>query len=168
MIEIKILGRGGQGGKKLSKMIAQAAFNEGKQVQSFALYGAERRGAPVFSFVRVDVKPIELRGYVTDPDFTVVLDDSLLEMVNDDGVVIVNSNKYDFGGFITSIDATSIALETMGQPIFNTTMLGAFAKVTGLINIESATEAIQSEFAKLPQKIIDKNIKACVTAYEAL
>ena len=107
MIEIIIHGRGGQGGKKLAKMIALAAFYEEKYVQSFALYGAERRGAPVVSFVRIDDEPIELRGYVTKPDWTIVLDDSLIDLSH--GKTILNTN--------TKI-LTTIKISIIVNPLF--------------------------------------------------
>ena len=172
MFKIKIIGRGGQGGKKMAKIIAQAAFLEDKEVQSFALYGAERRGAPVMSFVRIDNKPIEVRGYITNPDLTIVLDDSLMDMALDgfdykNAKMIVNSNK-DSSENITSIDATQIALDIIGKPIFNTTMLGAFVKVTGIVSIESIIEAIKQEFEKMPERIVVKNVKACERAYKVI
>ncbi len=172
MFEIKIIGRGGQGGKKMAKIIAWAAFLEGREVQSFALYGAERRGAPVMSFTRIDNKPIEVRGYINNPDLIIVLDDSLMEMALDgfsykNAKMIVNSNK-DSSENITSIDATQIALDIIGKPIFNTTMLGAFVKVTGIVSIESIIEAIKQEFEKMPERIVVKNVKACERAYKVI
>ena len=172
MFKIKIIGRGGQGGKKMAKIIALAAFLEGKEVQSFALYGAERRGAPVMSFVRIDDNPIEVRGYITNPDLTIVLDDSLMDMALDgfdyeNAKMIVNSNK-DSSESIIAVDATQIALDIIGKPIFNTTMLGAFVKVTGIVSIESVIEAIKQEFEKMPERIVVKNVKACERAYEVI
>ena len=176
MLGIRIHGRGGQGGKKLSKLIAQAAFMEGKEVQSFALYGAERRGAPVVSFVRIDTETIEVRGYVNTPDVIIVLDASLMEMeevgvINgkpDLGTVIINTkDKYIASNYYT-VDATQIALDVIGKPIFNTSILGAFAKSTGIVSLKSACEAIQHDFNSMPQKIIDKNIEACKKAYDMI
>jgi len=177
MLEIRIHGRGGQGGKKLSKLIAQAAFMEGKWCQSFALYGAERRGAPVMSFVRIDDMPIELRGYITNPDVVIVLDNSLLKIAKE-GInflttdVIINTSdltNLDFAWHkYWGIDATKIAMETMGKNIVNTTMIGAFAKVTGLISLRSVQEAIRMEFSKLPDKVIELNVECARMAYEAI
>lgn len=162
MIQIKIIGRGGQGGKKMSSIIAQAAFLEGKEVQSFALYGAERRGAPVTSFVRIDDKPIEIRGYIDNPNLTIVLDDSLINLTK--GLTLCNSNKKDMYNVMV-IDATQIALDIIGKPIFNTTMLGAFAML-GMVSLESIINAIKMEFKKMPEHIVAKNVEACKRAYE--
>ena len=163
MEQILIVGRGGEGGKKLSKLIAQAAFLEGYiGCQSFALYGAERRGAKVLSFVRLDkTNPIEIRGYIEKPNWTIILNDTFFEngMTN----AIANSSKQLD---CITIDATKIAMDCFGKNIVNTTMFGAFAKVTGLISLKSAQDAIQHDFSSLPQKIIDKNVKACNEGYE--
>jgi len=169
MYSIRIHGRGGQGGKKLSTLIALSAFKEGKQVQAFALYGAERRGAPVVSFVRIDDDPIEIRGYVTKPDCIIVLDDSLMYLAKEgaeNSTLIINSNK-EIDSAIT-VDITQIGIDVIGKPIVNTGMLGAFTKVTGLISLTSAQEAIQDAFSSMPQKIIDKNIKACIKTSDVI
>jgi len=172
MKEIRIHGRGGQGGKKLSKIIAQAAFLEGKIPQSFALYGAERRGAPVVSFVRIDDKPIELRGYITNPDVVIVLDDSLLKIAEDDinfetDVIINTSNlieQYKYWG----VDATKIAMDCFSKNIVNTAMCGAFAKVTELVSLRSIVDAIRYEFGSMPVKVVEANVMAAINAYEVI
>ena len=174
MLEIRIHGRGGQGGKKLSKLIAQAAFMEGKWCQSFALYGAERRGAPVMSFVRIDDMPIELRGYITNPNVVIVLDDSLKDIategLKENGIYIINTENITISESDTidvhCIDATKIAMDVMGKNIVNTTMIGAFAKTTGIITLENALQAIRMEFSKLPDKVIELNVECARRAYE--
>ena len=177
MKQIRIHGRGGHGGKKMAKLIAQAAFLEGKEVQSFALYGAERRGAPVMSFVRIDDKPIQLRGYITNPDVVIVLDDGLLEMdtVNvdegfdydkDGSFMIINSSGYADNAFC--VDGTKIAMDIIGKNIINTTMLGIFCGVTGLVKLESLEKAIRMEFNKLSKKVVNANVLVMKKCYEAI
>lgn len=147
----------------------------GAQVQDFALYGAERRGAPVMSFVRIDENPILERGYVDDPDVVVVLDRTLLELVrvadglNENGLLIVNSEHepaVDTPAAVKYVDATSIALETIGKPIFNTTMLGALARLTGIVSPDALYRAIEEEFSDYPEKIIEGNKAAVKKCYE--
>ena len=176
MYSIRIHGRGGQGAKKLSKLIAQSAFIEGYVgCQSFALYGAERRGSAIVSFIRLDKhNPIELRGYITEPDVVIVLDSSLKDIategLKENGMFIINTENITISESdtidVNCIDANQIALDTIGRVITNTCMLGAFAKVTGLFSLENACIAIQSEFGSMPQKIIDKNISSCKAGYE--
>lgn len=175
MYKIRIHGRGGQGAKKAAKIIGLAAFEMGAQVQDFALYGAERRGAPVMSFVRIDENPILERGYVDDPDVVVVLDRTLLELVrvadglNENGLLIVNSEHepaVDTPAAVKYVDATSIALETIGKPIFNTTMLGALARLTGIVSPDALYRAIEEEFSDYPEKIIEGNKAAVKKCYE--
>jgi 2-oxoacid:acceptor oxidoreductase gamma subunit (pyruvate/2-ketoisovalerate family) len=177
MYKIRIHGRGGQGAKKAAKIIGLAAFAVGKQVQDFALYGAERRGAPVMSFIRIDDKPILERGYVNDPDVVIVLDKTLLELVkvgdglDENGLLIVNSEHepvIDTPAKVKYIDATGIALETIGKPIFNTAMLGALAKLTGIITLECLYKAIEEEFSHLPDSIIEANKAAVRKCYEVV
>jgi pyruvate ferredoxin oxidoreductase gamma subunit len=175
MYKIRIHGRGGQGAKKAAKMIGLAAFRMGKQVQDFALYGAERRGAPVMSFVRINDNPILERGYVDDPDVVLVLDRTLLDLVNvadglaENGLLLVNSEHdiiFDTPAAVKHVDATSIALETIGKPIFNTTMLGALAKFTNIISIDALDWAIEEELSHYPEKMIEANKTAVKRCYE--
>jgi len=175
MYKIRIHGRGGQGAKKAAKIIGQAAFDMGKQVQDFALYGAERRGAPVMSFVRIDENPILERGYIDDPDVVIVLDKALLEIVNvsagldENGLLIINSEQepvLDTPAVVKHVDATTIALEIIGKPIFNTIMLGALAKFTNIISKDALDRAVEEELSKYPDKIIKANKDAVKKCYE--
>jgi pyruvate ferredoxin oxidoreductase gamma subunit len=158
-------------------MLAQAAIAEGKYAQAFPSFGPERRGAPVQAFNRVDTRePVRIRADIIQPDVVVVLDPSLLSIVNvtsglkKGGKVIVNTKKtvkqiksefkIDFP--VATVDATKIAKETLGVPIVNTTMLGAVLRATGVIKKESTHAPLQKRFGKLG----DRNIKAMETAYE--
>ncbi|MDZ7289066.1 MAG: pyruvate ferredoxin oxidoreductase subunit gamma [candidate division KSB1 bacterium] len=159
MIEIRIHGRGGQGAVIASKVLAAAVFREGKWVQSFPAFGVERRGAPVTAFTRIDDEPILLRCQIYEPDHLMVLDPTLLEAVNvttglkAGGLILINTDRRpeDFahlGSFrIATVDASTIAIKhklgTVEQPIVNTAILGAYAKASGLVSLESVVEAVK-------------------------
>jgi len=178
--EIRIHGRGGQGGVTAAELIARAAYKEGKWVQAFPYFGAERRGAPVKAFARISDDPILIRSQIYNPDYVIVLDESLLDVANvteglkKDGIIIINTRKkpseIDLAGYkVATVDATGIALElgllVAGLPVVNTAMVGAFAKATGEIKIESVIESIKEEWRGA---IGEKNAKAAVLAYERL
>jgi 2-oxoacid:acceptor oxidoreductase gamma subunit (pyruvate/2-ketoisovalerate family) len=178
MIEIRFHGRGGQGIVIASKILACALFKQGKFVQAFPAFGVERRGAPVLAFTRVDDSFIELRNYIENPDYVVVLDQTLIEKVDvtsglkSNGLILINSDKKPehFKKFlkfkIATVDATKIAIKynlgTKTFPIVNTSILGAFAKATKIVNIKSIKESIKEE---MPYKK-EENIKALQEAYE--
>jgi 2-oxoacid:acceptor oxidoreductase gamma subunit (pyruvate/2-ketoisovalerate family) len=187
MYQIRIHGRGGQGGKTASKIIGTAAFLDGKFVQDFPKYGAERRGAPVVAFTRIDNRPIEARGYIYEPDAIIILDESLLDMpmievlngLKDNGVLIVNSKsssdeikkKYKVKAKVIAVPATDIALQTLGKPIPNAVITGAFVKVTKIISMESLKKAIKKELQErgtISQEIIDNNVKGAVKCAEVV
>jgi 2-oxoisovalerate ferredoxin oxidoreductase gamma subunit len=179
MIEIRFHGRGGQGTVVASKALADALMMEGKWVQTFPEYGVERRGAPVVSFTRIDDKRIYLRCKIYQPDHVVVMDPTLLEVVDvtaglrSGGWVIINSDK-EPGHFglpntfkIRAFDATSLAvrygLGSKAAPIVNMPMLGAFAKITGLVGLDALLKAVKEES---PIKK-DENVQAAKEAYES-
>lgn len=173
MIEIRFHGRGGQGAVTAAEILAKAAFEDGKYSQAFPFFGVERRGAPVMAFTRIDDSPVRRRYQVYNPDYVVVLDEGLVDVVDvfsglkDDGVVVLNkSGDFQRGDVkVHTIDATGIALETLGRPIVNTVMLGAFAGVTGLVSIDSLINIIKETF---PGKIGEKNAEAARMAYEEM
>lgn len=178
MYKIRIHGRGGQGGKLASKIIGSAAFLEGNEVQDFARYGAERRGAPVEAFVRIDEEKILERGYIADPDCVIVLDDTLIDIVDvtsglqKGGIILINSKKqfpqFEKKGFkVETIDASSIAMKHLGKPMYNTAMIGAFAKLTDLVDFQHIKIALEHEIGKKVGKdFIQKNMDAVHEAYE--
>ncbi|MFQ6131383.1 MAG: 2-oxoacid:acceptor oxidoreductase family protein [Armatimonadota bacterium] len=182
MTEVVWHGRGGQGAKTASYILAEAAMEEGAKIQAFPEYGAERRGAPMKSYVRISDAPIRLRCAVTAPQVVVVLDPTLLGSVDvteglaKDGVLIVNTseppsdvrrqlNTNDYK--LYTVDATKIALETIKRPIPNTPMLGALAKTTDLLTIKGATTAVRKKFqGKLAPTVIEGNVQAIERAHE--
>ena len=177
LIEIRWHGRGGQGAVTSAELLAQAAISEGKYAQAFPSFGPERRGAPVQAFNRIDSKePVRIRVDLTEPDVVVVLDPSLLSIVNvtsglkENGMVIINTRKtakeikseFGINYPVATVNATKIAREQLGVPIVNTTMLGAVIKTTGAIKKESAHAPLEKRFGRLGER----NIKAMETAYE--
>lgn len=176
MVEIRFHGRGGQGAVTSAELTALAAIEEGKYAQAFPSFGPERRGAPVMAFVRVSDAPIRTREKVYEPNIVVVLDPTLLKIVNveaglrDGGIVIINTTKSaeevrkesGIKGRLALVDASKIAIETMRVPITNTTMLGALLKATGLISMDGLRAPIEHRFGP----IAEKNIKACTRAFE--
>lgn len=176
MIEIRFHGRGGQGAVTSAELTALAAIEQGKYAQAFPSFGPERRGAPVMAFVRVSDTPIRTREKVYEPDIVVVLDPSLLQIVNveaglkSSGMVILNTKKSvdevrrDTGirSRLALVDASRIAMETMRVPITNTTMLGALLKASNLIAMDALQAPIQHRFGP----IAEKNMKACMRAFE--
>ena len=174
MIEIRFHGRGGQGAVTAAEILAKAAFEDGKYCQAFPFFGAERKGAPVMAFSRINNKPIRRRYQVYNPDYVIVLDETLLEAVDvlsglkTDGKIILNTKgNLELGENIDSynIDATGIALDILRVPIVNTVMLGAFAGVTGEVSLDSIIKITKETF---PGKIGEKNAEAAKIAYEQI
>jgi pyruvate ferredoxin oxidoreductase gamma subunit len=167
MIEIRIHGRGGQGAVTTAELLAIAAFYDGKYSQAFPFFGVERRGSPSTSFVRVSDKPINTREQIYEPDYAIIFDPALIELVQAaKGVknkAIVNTNK-KIKGFYTE-DVTKKALKIFGKPIINTLILGAFAGFTKLVSLESLEKAIEQRFAGKLELVI-QNKKAVREAYE--
>lgn len=180
MIELRFHGRGGQGSVIASKILAVALFKEGKHVQAFPVFGVERRGAPVAAFLRMDSKPIFIRCNVYSPDHIVVLDPTLIGAIDltsglkEKGSVLINSDKSpdqfpEFKGFkVATVDANLIAIKyrlgSRTQPIVNTSILGAFAKFSNLVQLDSVLEAIKESIPIAPEK----NAEAAHEAYENL
>lgn len=179
MIEIRWHGRGGQGAVTAAEILASAAVMEGKWAQAFPSFGAERRGAPVQAFTRIDDKPILNRSFIYEPDAVVVLDEGLLDAeganvmvgLKPHGKLIVNSSrepseiakKLGFKGGLAVVDATSVALEVLGAPIVNTAILGAVVKALGIVSAKSVAQVLRKKF---PPVLAEKNIKAFDVAYE--
>lgn len=177
MTEIRFHGRGGQGAVSASNLLANAAFIEGRYVQAFLLIGAERRGAPVVAFTRIDDKPIRNRSQIYSPDYVVVLDPELASVVDvaagikPSGTIFVNSDR-DGGDFrfdpeanTVTLDVTAIALRhglgTSTAPIINTSILGAFARISGAVGLDALLAAIRQFAPAKPEE----NAKAAEEAY---
>ncbi|MCE8423137.1 MAG: pyruvate ferredoxin oxidoreductase subunit gamma [Candidatus Methanoperedens sp.] len=177
MKEIRIHGRGGQGSVTAAELLAVAAFDDGKYSQAFPAFGVERRGAPVMAFVRLDDKPIRLRSQIYEPDYVIVQDATLVDVVNiaagtkPDGIILINTEKspssfnLNTKARVKTLDATKIAIDVIGKPIVNTTLVGAFAGISGLIKPESIIDAVMERF---PGKVGEKNAAAIRVAYDLM
>jgi pyruvate ferredoxin oxidoreductase gamma subunit len=157
--EIRLHGRGGQGSVTAAELIAVAAFEDKRFSQAFPAFGVERRGAPVMAFARIADRPIRIRSQIYEPDYVVV----------QDGKIIINTDrpkeklKLKTEAEVVTIDATKIAMEVLGRPIVNTTMLGAFCGATKEVGLESLNKAISERFKG---ELGKKNLTAIKTAYE--
>lgn len=173
MFEIRIHSRGGQGGVTAARLLALAAIHDGKYATAAPFYGAERRGAPIVSFVRIDDKPIRIYSQIRKPDMVIVLDASVMDIVDvlqglkRGGKVLINSQqKKEFSGYTSNnVDLTGIALKenlvVSGSPILNTPVIGALAKM-GIVSVDSAKKAIREMFTD------DRNVKAADAAYREM
>jgi len=173
MFEIRIHSRGGQGGVTAARLLAMAALHDGKYATACPFYGAERRGAPIVSFVRIDDKPIKVYSQIRQPDMVVVLDTSVMDTVDvlhglkKGGRIFINSaGKREFTGLeCRNVDLTGIALRenlvVSGSPILNTPVLGALASM-GIITPESGKKAIREMFSD------ERNVKAADAAYKEM
>ena len=178
LIEIRWHGRGGQGAKTASLLLADAAFNTGKYIQGFPEYGPERMGAPITAYNRISTKPITIHSNIYEPDYVVVVDDTLIESVDvtaglkKTGAVVINTTKDSeylkkhlngYEGEIYKIDARKISMETLGKYFPNTPMLAAIVKVSKIMTDEEFLNDMQGsfkhKFAKKPE-VIEGNMKA--------
>ena len=178
LIEIRWHGRGGQGAKTASLLLADAAFNTGKFIQGFPEYGPERMGAPITAYNRISTSPITIHSNIYEPDYVVVVDDTLLESVDvtaglkKEGAIVINTTKgadeirpllKGYEGEVYKIDARKISIEALGRYFPNTPMLAAIVKVCGVMTDEELLNdmkgSFKHKFAKKPE-VIEGNMKA--------
>ena len=183
LIEIRWHGRGGQGAKTASLLLADAAFNTGKYIQGFPEYGPERMGAPITAYNRISNKPITIHSNIYEPDYVVVVDDTLLESVDvtaglkTTGAIVINTTKSPdylksvlkgYEGDIYTIDARKVSMEALGKYFPNTPMLAAIVKVSKIMSDEDFLNDMQGsfkhKFAKKPE-VIEPNMQALIRAY---
>ena len=176
MIEIRLHGRGGQGAVTSAELLAVAAINQGKYAQAFPSFGPERRGAPVVAFCRIDERPIRVRANIYNPDLVLVLDPSILRLIKvtsglkENGILVTNTKysgeqiREELGikHALATVNATKIALEELGLPITNTTMLGSLLKAREVVPADSLIEPLKKRFGR----IAEKNINAFRRAYK--
>lgn len=179
ILEVRWHGRGGQGAWTASELLARAAISEGKYIQSFPEFGPERMGAPVTAFTRISDEPIRLHCAVYNPDVVAVLDPTLLNSVNvadglgDDGGDIVVNTKDDPAevrrrlgsdkGRLWTVPATEISIKILGMPITNTAMLGAVARVTRIVSLETVEKMVRGRFRP---DVAEKNFAVVKQAHE--
>ena len=178
LIEIRWHGRGGQGAKTASLLLADAAFNTGKYIQGFPEYGPERMGAPITAYNRISDEPITIHSNIYEPDYVVVVDDTLLDSVDvtaglkETGAIVINSTQdgsylkeklKGYNGEIYKIDAKKISIEALGKYFPNTPMLAAIVHVSGIMTDEDfladMVGSFKHKFAKKPE-VIEGNMKA--------
>ena len=186
MIEIRWYGRGGQGAKTASLLLADAAFNTGKYIQGFPEYGPERMGAPITAYNRISSSPIRLHSNIYEPDYVVVVDDTLLESVpvteglKETGAIIINTTKTadelkpllnGYSGKVYTIDARKVSEEALGKYFPNTPMLASIVKVSGIMTeqefLDDMKGSFKHKFAKKPE-VIEGNMKALELALEEI
>ena len=186
MIEIRWHGRGGQGAKTASLLLADAAFNTGKYIQGFPEYGPERMGAPITAYNRISDTPIRIHSNIYEPDYVVVVDDSLIGAVDvtsglkDNGTIVINTNENidslrkklnGFSGKIYTIDASKISLECLKANFPNTAMLAAVVNITKIMSkeelVDNMKDAFSHKFAKKPE-VIEPNMEALLRGYDEI
>ena len=184
LIEIRWHGRGGQGAKTASLLLADAAFNTGKYIQGFPEYGPERMGAPITAYNRISDTPITIHSNIYYPDFVVVVDDTLLESVNvtaglkETGGIIINTTKSDeeiksllkgYNGSIYTLDARKISVDALGKYFPNVPMLAGIVKISGVMTddelIKDMEGSFKHKFAKKPE-VIEGNMNALKKALQ--
>jgi 2-oxoacid:acceptor oxidoreductase gamma subunit (pyruvate/2-ketoisovalerate family) len=176
--EFRWHGRGGQGAWTASELLARAAIHEGKYIQSFPEFGPERMGAPVKAYTRISDEPIRLHCAVYNPSLAAVMDPTLLATVpvtkglGEKGILIINSPKEPkklkeelkmTAGTVWTVDATEMAMRILGRPITNTAMLGAVARATEVVKMESIETAVKERFQG---PLAEKNIGVIKEAYK--
>ena len=183
LIEIRWHGRGGQGAKTAALLLADVAFNIGKNVQGFPEYGPERMGAPITAYNRISDNVIRVHSNIYDPDFVAVVDETLLHTVDvtkglsEDGGILINTEKSKeeiipllngYKGKVYTIDARAISMETLGKYFPNSPMLAAIVKVAGIMDKETFLSQMETsykhKFAKKPE-VIEGNMKALERAF---
>lgn len=183
-VEIRWHGRGGQGAKSAALMLADAAFMTGKHVQGFPEYGPERMGAPITAYNRISDNPIRVHSNIYNPDYVVVVDETLLESVdvtaglNPAGAIVVNTTQSPdeikchlkgYSGGIYTLDARRISEECLGRYFPNSPMLAAIAAISKVMTKEDFFREMEGsykhKFAKKPE-VVEGNLKALRMAYE--
>jgi pyruvate ferredoxin oxidoreductase gamma subunit len=186
MLSLRFHGRGGQGAKVASRLLGTAAFLDGLFVQDFPLYGVERRGAPITSFVRISGEPITERGVISDPDAVIVMDETLLQDptasplsgLKRGGAVLINSPRSPedlrsvFGierAQVLALDMTGISLEILGESILSPLAGAAAARIAG-IDEGSLKEAIKRELSGIVEKEdeLERNLEAATLAFRSV
>lgn len=182
MLEIRWHGRGGQGTVTAAKVLADACLSGGRYVQAFPEYGPERSGAPLRAYNRVSTRELRMHCPVVHPGVVAIADATLLDGVNvtegakDDAIFLVNTSKNPADlrsklrlgpkQKVYAVDATKIAIDCFGRALPNAPMLGAIAKMTGVVTLESLLEDVRKSFGKkFSQKIIDGNLEATRRGY---
>ena len=177
MFSIRVHGRGGQGMVTAAELLAVAAFAEGRYAQAFPSFGSERTGAPVAAFCRVDDRPIRTHEPIAAPDAVLVADPTVMHQVDvlaglhPDGYLLVNSARtaaevgVAYGGRLVLVPATDLAMRHIGKPVPNAALLGAFAALTGVVQLPAVCAAIRERFA---EPVAERNVAAATAAWQSV
>ena len=177
MFSVRVHGRGGQGVVTAAELLAVAAFAEGRYAQAFPSFGSERTGAPVAAFCRIDERPIRTHEPIAAPDAVLVADPSVMHQVDllaglrPDGYLLVNSARtaaelgVGYGGRLVLVPATELAMRHIGRPVPNAALLGAFAALTGVVELPAVCLAIRERFA---EPVAQRNVEAATAAWLAI
>lgn len=184
MYRIRFHGRGGQGMKTASRILGTAFFLEAYEVQDAPRYGAERRGAPIFAYVRASRETIHERGIIGRPDLVVVADDSLVPVpaagvmqgIDAHTVVLINSHegkktwrrRLNLAGPLLILPTIETVEERAELPYVGAICAGAAARLIGVISKECLQRAIREELADLGNRVVDKNLKKASEAYDLM
>jgi pyruvate ferredoxin oxidoreductase gamma subunit len=175
MKEIRIHARAGQGAITTAALLGYAYFLKGMYPYAFPHFGAARMGAPMNAFVRVDSKPVRLRSQIYEPDYIIIVDATLMRGFNcfsglkENGIALINERegieppKLKTKQKVFTVPANEIALKTIGRPLGNTALLGAFSAITGDFSLDVVLEAIKKRFS---DKLVEANIKAAEEGYK--
>jgi len=178
LVEVRWHGRGGQGIVTVSRLLAYAALLDGKYVQAFPEFGPERRGAPVTGYTRISDEPISIHSHIYTPNIVVIVDPTLIGTVDvtgglvQDGTIVANTEKNVAElkhalkaekAKVYTVNATRIALDVLGRPIYNTAMLGALVKASPLVTLNSLDKVVKERF---PGAVGEKNVAVIKRAYE--
>jgi len=178
LVEVRWHGRGGQGIVTVSRLLAHAALLDGKYVQAFPEFGPERRGAPVTGYTRISDEPISIHCHIYNPNIVVIVDPTLIGKIDvakglvENGTIVANTEKgpqelkeslRTEKAKVYTVNATRIALDVLGRPIYNTAMLGALVKASPLVTLESLSKVVMERF---PGAIGEKNVAVIKRAYE--
>ena len=183
-LEIRLHGRGGQGAKTASLLLADVTFNTGKYIQGFPEYGPERMGAPITAYNRISDKPIRVHSNIYEPDYVVVVDETLLESVDvtkglkKEGAIVINSSRTKeelmpllkgYEGGVYTIDARKVSMAALGKYFPNSPMLAAIVKICNIMPVEDFLAQMEAsfkhKFASKPE-VIEGNMKALTMALE--
>jgi pyruvate ferredoxin oxidoreductase gamma subunit len=177
MLEIRIHGRGGQGNVVAAYLLAASAIDGGRYAQAFPAFGAERRGAPVAAFVRIDGHPIRRRCQVREPSFLIIQDPALMAVpgtlsgLRPDGTVLVDGPEAAIGhtgdNEVLTMPATKLAMEHIGRPVPNTALLAAFITLTELMPLSALLDSLAERFKGPILKNNQKLVEAAAATVEA-
>ncbi|MCP8309394.1 MAG: 2-oxoacid:acceptor oxidoreductase family protein [archaeon] len=176
MCSVLKYGRGGQGAVTATELLAKAAVKQGLKAQASAMFGPERRGSPVVAFTRIDKEPIEVRAHIYEPDIVVTLDPTIMNIVDVSaglkakGTLVLNTKSFPqelkktFTNFrISTVNATSIALQKLGVPITNTVMLGAIVKATKIVKLSNVEKVVLERFNQINVEAVREAFDKTIT-----